>query len=64
MTLKEVLKRMKEQVENGDCEDAHCKADGLLLEALRALVVYVDDSNVNVVERIIDAWGDVGKWYA
>lgn len=61
-TLEKILEAMKKAGENGDFEIAHSDADDLLAEALRVLARECD--KVPQVEDILDAYDNVGKWYA
>lgn len=57
MDLQEILETMKVLQEEVDYEMAHYEADGLLCEALIK-------SAGSLGKEIVDAFHEVGKWYA
>lgn len=52
--IEEYKKKMQEQIEDGDREEAHFQADTLLCELLVELGH----------KEIVDLYKKVGKWYA
>ena len=54
MTPEEALEALKRLKDDPDTEAAHVAADGVLC----ALLCFLGQSD------IVDAWDDVGKWYA
>ena len=51
MTKEELIKELKQQLNNGDQEDAHMAADNLLLQ-------YINDKEIE------DAYNMIDKWYS
>jgi hypothetical protein len=51
-------------------DEAHHKADGLLVVTIETLARellcagLLSGADLTLVEEILDAWGDVPKWYA
>jgi hypothetical protein len=54
MTREEAIKHLKEQATNWDKEEAHGKADDILIAYLRELGE----------NELVEAWRKVPKWYA
>lgn len=54
MTREEAIAELKEQQKNGDTENAHRQADGVLLKLLYSLG-YQD---------VVAEWDEIDKWYA
>ena len=51
MTKEKLIEELKQQLNNGDQEDAHIAADNLLLQ-------YINDKEIE------DAYNMIDKWYA
>ena len=51
---KEILEKMKALKNDEDFENAHYDADNLLIE-------FLEDLGCN---ELVEAWHEVGKWYA
>ena len=66
-TLVEIREEMRELVSSGDAEIAHARADDLLVEALRRLVLVIGSDHTlwpTEVEDLITNFRRVEKWYA
>ena len=55
-----ILEKMKTEAQNGDLEVAHSNADYLLLETIGILET---EQTRDVIDQIVKAWLEVGKWY-
>lgn len=62
ITIKEITKKMKELTYSRDFEVAHCEADDLLIEAIKAFAIKHDD--IENIAELIDLYHSVGKYYA
>jgi len=56
--IHEILQILTELEETGDFECAHLQADDLLIEVLKLVW------RAPICQNIIDAYENVGKWYA
>ena len=60
-SLYDITQDLVALADSGDIEEAHARADDLLVEAIRAKAVATD---YKLVEKLIDAYENVPKWYA
>ena len=62
-TLTEIGAEMA-SLDQGDPEASHSRADDLLIEAIRTLVVGEHRLTAAAAERLIESWKGLVKWYA
>lgn len=63
-TLDGILIGMQEQTTSGDWEMAHYKADDYLKELVELLSRTLTIEERSKVQAILEAYEEVGKWYA
>lgn len=64
-TLREITADLVSLQDDDDWEAAHFKADRLLVEAINVLSAYATDTtDEGATEALVEAWEEVGKWYA
>lgn len=61
-SLCNILSEMKKNVQNDDWEDAHSKADELLISLIE--IISENHEYNNISSKIIEEYMKVGKWYA
>jgi hypothetical protein len=62
--LKQILEQMQVLTKEGTSERGHGEADALLIETIEVLQELEHVQVLQVVGNIIDAYNEVGKWYA
>ena len=62
MTLEQILEQMQSWTEPGDQEIAHGAGDALLIVALKTLAK--DHPKRDVIEKIVNAWESIKKYYS
>lgn len=63
-TIDSILIGMQEQAANSDYEVAHYNADGNLIILIQLLSRSLPPEEHSKVQSILDAYEEVGKWYA
>jgi hypothetical protein len=65
MRMRDLTERMERLAASGDPEDAHARADDLLIDAIDCLAAYATDTPDEREEvALIAAYRRVPKWYA
>jgi hypothetical protein len=62
--LSEILDDMRSAVINKDTEAAHAEADDLLIECLFKLADTFAPKTKESLEKLVELYGYVNKWYA